>query len=88
MHIAGVLPNMGALTRRFTISSGAGGTGRKEIGARMAKEGGELKEQGFMVFEKWGKEKAGTCICANDIFISWFCCGFIVRHKGQLYNSV
>lgn len=52
----------------------------------MAKEGGELQEQGFMVFEKWGKEKAGARICANDIFMSWFCRGFIVRHKGQLYN--
>lgn len=52
MHTAGVLPNLGALTRRFTISSASGGTGRKEIGGRMAEEGGELKGQGFMMFEK------------------------------------
>lgn len=54
----------------------------------MAKEGGELQEQGIMMFEKWAKKKAVAHICTNDIFISWFCHGFIVRHKGQLYNSV
>lgn len=52
----------------------------------MAKEGGELQERGFMVFEKLGKEKGGARICANDSFMSRFCRGFIVRHKGQLYN--
>lgn len=53
----------------------------------MAEEDGKLQQQGFMMFEKWGKKKAGTHVYANDIFISWLCCGFVVRHKGQLYNS-
>lgn len=83
-HVAWVLANLWALTRRFTISSCSGGAGRKEIRVRMAKEGGELQEQGFMMFEKWGEKKAGTYICVNDIFISWFCHGFIVRHEGQV----
>lgn len=48
----------------------------------MAEKGGELQEQGFMMFEKCRKKKAGTHICANDIFISWSCRGFIVRHVG------